>query len=461
MEEHRKNPACASCHRVMDPIGLALDNFDVTGAWRIKDNGVPLDSKGTLYDGTQIDGAGRPAAGAAEHSDVGDPQLHREPDGLRPRPPRRGLRPADDPRDRARTRRRTATTSRRSSSGSSTAPRSRWRRPRRVRTTRTRPNAATRADERDKRAHVNEAGSAHELPHAEAHFPPRVPKGDGRHPGAAVPRRDGARARRSPARGGRGAAAKRRGWSRSRWCTARPAARDRRPEEPLGAGRRSAASSTCRPSSLAPLEPFKDYLTIVSNTDVRKAEAFAPPEIGGDHFRSSAVFLTQSHPKQTQGSDLFVGTSIDQYYAQRFGQDTPIPSMQLCIETLDQAGGCAYGYACVYTDTISWASPKQPLPMIRDPRVAFDQLFGVGATAEERAAQPPGRPEHPRLDHRRGGAAQARARAVGPRSASTSTSTTSARSSAASRRSRRATRSGERARCPRRRSACPTRSRST
>jgi hypothetical protein len=139
------------------------------------------------------------------------------------------------------------------------------------------------------------------------------------------------------------------------------------------------------PSSLSPLEPYRDHLTIVSNTDVRNAEAFSPPEIGGDHFRSSAVFLTQQHPHQTQGSDVHVGTSLDQYYAQRFGQDTPIPSMQLCIENVDQAGGCAYGYACVYTDTISWASPTEPLPMIRDPRVAFDQLFGVGATPDERA----------------------------------------------------------------------------
>jgi len=141
------------------------------------------------------------------------------------------------------------------------------------------------------------------------------------------------------------------------------------------------------PSSLKPLEPFRDYLTIISNTDVRNAEAFSAREIGGDHFRSSAVFLTQSHPKQTESSDVNVGTSLDQLYAQRFGQDTPIPSMQLCIENVDQAGGCAYGYACVYTDTISWASPTEPLPMIRDPRVAFDQLFGAGGTSEERAAR--------------------------------------------------------------------------
>jgi hypothetical protein len=138
------------------------------------------------------------------------------------------------------------------------------------------------------------------------------------------------------------------------------------------------------PTSLAPLEPFRNDITIISNTDVRNAEAFTAPEIGGDHFRSSAVFLTQMHPKQTQGSDVHVGTSIDQYYAQKDGQTTAIPSMQLCIENVDQAGGCSYGYSCTYTDSISWAAPDQPLPMIRDPRTVFDQLFGVGATPAER-----------------------------------------------------------------------------
>ena len=136
---------------------------------------------------------------------------------------------------------------------------------------------------------------------------------------------------------------------------------------------------------LSQLEPFQDHMTIVSNTDVRMAEAFAPPEIGGDHFRSSAVFLTQSHPKQTQGSDLMVGTSLDQIHARRFGQDTVIPSLQLCIEPTDKGGGCDYNYSCSYTDSISWASPTTPLPMIRSPRAAFDLLFGAGGTEEERA----------------------------------------------------------------------------
>ena len=141
------------------------------------------------------------------------------------------------------------------------------------------------------------------------------------------------------------------------------------------------------PSVLDSLEPYRDHLTIVSDTDVRPAEATKPKEIGGDHFRSSATFLTQAHPKQTESSDVLAGTSLDQMYAQRFGQDTPVPSMQLCIENVDQAGGCAYGYACVYTDTISWAAPNEPLPMVRDPRVAFDQLFGAGGTPEARQAR--------------------------------------------------------------------------
>ena len=150
---------------------------------------------------------------------------------------------------------------------------------------------------------------------------------------------------------------------------------------PSAVGRDFDLSST----SLVSLQPYRDYVTIVSNTDVRNAEAFTAPEIGGDHFRSSAVFLTQTHPKQTQGSDVRAGTSLDQIYARQFGQETPIPSMQLCIENVDQAGGCSYGYSCTYTDSISWASPIEPLPMVRDPRVVFDQLFGVGATPQERA----------------------------------------------------------------------------
>jgi hypothetical protein len=139
--------------------------------------------------------------------------------------------------------------------------------------------------------------------------------------------------------------------------------------------------------TLEPLAPFRDYLTIISDTDLNPATAHAPAEEGADHFRSSAVYLTAAHPKMTEGSDIYAGTSIDQIYAQKYGQDTPLPSIQLCIENVDATGACAYGYACVYADTISWSSPTTPLPMTIDPRMAFERLFGDGATAQERLAR--------------------------------------------------------------------------
>jgi hypothetical protein len=70
MEMHRKNPACNSCHRVIDPLGLALENFDVTGLWRIRDNGVPVDPAGDLYDGTKLDGPVALRNALLKHQDV-------------------------------------------------------------------------------------------------------------------------------------------------------------------------------------------------------------------------------------------------------------------------------------------------------------------------------------------------------------------------------------------------------
>ncbi|MBI4472793.1 MAG: DUF1552 domain-containing protein [Acidobacteria bacterium] len=136
---------------------------------------------------------------------------------------------------------------------------------------------------------------------------------------------------------------------------------------------------------LKSLEPYREYLTIVSHTDIAPATALTAAEAGADHTRSSAAFLTCAHAKMTEGADIYNGTSFDQYYAQFAGQDTPLPSIQLCIEDVGSlTGACGYGYSCVYANTISWSSPTTPLPMERDPRVAFERLFGDGATPEER-----------------------------------------------------------------------------
>ncbi|MGH9384770.1 MAG: DUF1592 domain-containing protein [Vicinamibacterales bacterium] len=70
MEQHRSNPQCTSCHRVIDPLGLALENFDVTGRWRIRDNGAPVDPIGDLYDGTKMIGPAGLRAALLKHSDA-------------------------------------------------------------------------------------------------------------------------------------------------------------------------------------------------------------------------------------------------------------------------------------------------------------------------------------------------------------------------------------------------------
>jgi len=70
MEQHRANPQCNSCHRVIDPLGLALENFDVTGRWRIRDNGNPVDPVGNLYDGMKMEGPAGLRAALIKHQDM-------------------------------------------------------------------------------------------------------------------------------------------------------------------------------------------------------------------------------------------------------------------------------------------------------------------------------------------------------------------------------------------------------
>jgi Protein of unknown function (DUF1552) len=131
--------------------------------------------------------------------------------------------------------------------------------------------------------------------------------------------------------------------------------------------------------TLKSLEPLREYITIVSNTELHNAMSLSPGEDGPmtEHARSSAVFLTAAHPKQTAGPDIEAGPSIDQIYARRIGAETPIASLQLGIEHSTMAGACGSGYSCAYTNTISWASPKRPLPMEVNPLVVFQRLFGA------------------------------------------------------------------------------------
>jgi hypothetical protein len=135
---------------------------------------------------------------------------------------------------------------------------------------------------------------------------------------------------------------------------------------------------------LKPFEPYKSYMTVISNLDHQMATSQSAEEAAGDHDRTASVFLSGSHIKKTSGQDIYAGITIDQLLAQRIGQDTPLPSLEMCVEDVGALGVCGAGYSCAYSNTISWSSPTSPLPMERNPQVIFERLFGAGSTPEER-----------------------------------------------------------------------------
>src|SRR5262249_36740392 len=105
-------------------------------------------------------------------------------------------------------------------------------------------------------------------------------------------------------------------------------------------------------------------------------------DAGADHARSAAVFLSGAHPEK---GSIRAGATIDQIAALQIGQDTPLPSLELSIE--DVALSCGSGYACAYSNTISWKTETTPLPMENNPQVVFEKLFGDGSTDRERLAR--------------------------------------------------------------------------
>jgi hypothetical protein len=135
-----------------------------------------------------------------------------------------------------------------------------------------------------------------------------------------------------------------------------------------------------------PLEPFRDQTVIMSGLHSRSAEP--PPGVtGADHW-VAAAFMCADKPKKTAGADVRAGTTIDQLIAQKIGGDSLVPSLQMAVEDPGaNSSNCGEGYSCVYTNTISWATPTAPLPMELNPQVVFERMFGDGTTAEQRAAR--------------------------------------------------------------------------
>jgi hypothetical protein len=130
-----------------------------------------------------------------------------------------------------------------------------------------------------------------------------------------------------------------------------------------------------------PLEAYRNRLVLISGLDMPEAMA-TTDEPGGDHARG-AVLLSGARPRRNAVSP-FLGTTIDQIIAKRYGQDTILSSLQLGVEDTGNFGNCNWGYSCAYTNSISWSSPTEPLPTQINPRVVFERLFGDGTSAEER-----------------------------------------------------------------------------
>jgi uncharacterized protein DUF1552 len=140
---------------------------------------------------------------------------------------------------------------------------------------------------------------------------------------------------------------------------------------------------------LQPLAPFRDRLLVLSGLALRSADVLVPSERGpGSHARASATFLSGVHAKKAEGADIEAGTTLDQIVAAEFGKRTPSPSLELALEE-EQVGGCEPGYSCAYLNTISWRTPKTPMPMETQPRIVFERLFGEGDSTnpEERLAR--------------------------------------------------------------------------
>ena len=134
--------------------------------------------------------------------------------------------------------------------------------------------------------------------------------------------------------------------------------------------------------SLEPLAPYKDDFSIYTGLAQNNARSLG--DGAGDHARSAAAFLTGAHPVKTDGANIFVGKSADQVAADRLGQRTLLPSLELGTEPGRNAGGCDSGYSCAYSNNISWRSPTQPTAKEINPRLAFERLFGNGADRHER-----------------------------------------------------------------------------
>lgn len=133
--------------------------------------------------------------------------------------------------------------------------------------------------------------------------------------------------------------------------------------------------------TLQPFAPFRDQMLVISGMDVKGADLL-PGERGGPHARPCAAYLTGVHPFGDK-----VGISADQVIAKHVGQDTPLSSLELSLDTPEWVGQGGGDYQPFYTATISWRTPTTPLPVENNPRKVFERLFGDTDSVNQEAMQ--------------------------------------------------------------------------
>src|SRR5438067_566144 len=130
---------------------------------------------------------------------------------------------------------------------------------------------------------------------------------------------------------------------------------------------------------LSSLAPVREHVTAITNLELRNAYP-------GSHATSNSAFLSAAKAKLTESNDYYLGTTVDQIAAQRIGQATQLPSLELAMDLMQVVGQCDNGYACVYQNNLSWSSPTTPLPAEAHPRIVFESLFGEGGSVADRRA---------------------------------------------------------------------------
>jgi hypothetical protein len=135
------------------------------------------------------------------------------------------------------------------------------------------------------------------------------------------------------------------------------------------------------PRTLEQLREHKSEINVV--TGLAQNWGRAHGDGPGDHARCASTYLTGAHPYKTSGADIKVGVSVDQAAANRVGDRTRIPSLELGLRQGRNAGNCDSGYSCAYSNNISWKTDRTPMAKEINPRLAFERLFGDGKENSE------------------------------------------------------------------------------